>query len=129
MKKYLIYQHIFFCIHMVFLLCLGLLLADYNPLTAATNATICLLTMILSNQVIYAFKRTNIDYRTPNKLDAIEIPSQVISYWLMLATAIAQFYFPWSFDLRSYLNYPGLLPSFFFMYAMISAYQVNQLNK
>lgn len=128
MKKYLDYQHIFFCIHMVFLLALGLLLARYDPAMAFSNAAICMLTILISNQVIYAFKRANVDYRVPGGLPELTIPGQSVAHYLMLASAIAQFYFPWSFDLRGFLNKPNLLPTIFFLYAMASAHQIWTIN-
>ncbi|WP_315921059.1 hypothetical protein [Mesorhizobium sp. SP-1A] len=128
MKKYLDYQHIFFCLHMVFLLALGLLLARYDPTMAFSNAAICLFTILISNQVIYAFKRANVDYRLPSGLPELDIPGQSVAHYLMLASSIAQFYFPWSFDLHGFLNKPNLLPTIFFLYTMASAHQIWKIN-
>jgi hypothetical protein len=47
----------------------------------------------------------------------------------MLAAAAAQFYYPWSFDLRGFLNKPNVLPVIFYIYAMVSAYQIWKINE
>lgn len=126
MKKYLNSQHVFFCIFMTFVLVLGLLLARYNPATAYMNTAICVLTMLISNQVIYAFNRANIDYR--GGLSELNVPGQNIARNLMLAAAMAQYHFPWSFDLHGFLNQPNLLTSIFFLYAMGSAHQISSID-
>lgn len=128
MKKYFDNQHIFFSIYIFFTLSLGLLLARYDPVMAYSNAAICMLTIIISNQVIYAFKRANVDYRIPYGLPVLTVPTQNIARFLMLAAAAAQFYYPWSFDLRGFLNKPNVLPVIFYIYAMVSAYQIWIIN-
>ena len=128
MKKYLNYQHLFFCVHMIFLLALGLLLAAYDPVLGSANATICILTMVISNQVIFAYKSTNADLCLPNGHNELEVPNQGLAHWLILASAIAQFHFPWSFDLRGILNYPGLMTSIFLIYVLISAHQISVIE-
>lgn len=129
MKKYFDFNHLFFCIYMVFALVLGLLLAKYDPVMAYGNATICVLTIVLSNQVICAFNRANFDYRIPNGLPPLDVPGQNIARYLMLAAAAAQYHFPWSFDLRGFLNGPNLLVSIFVIYFAVSSHQIWSLNR
>jgi len=128
MKKSLSYPHLFFCVHMIFLLALGLLIANYDPVQGSANAAICVMTMIISNLVIFAYKSTNNPLRFPSGGAELEFPDQGMAHWLMLASAIAQFHFPWSFDLRGILNHPGLMPAIFLMYALLSAYHISKIE-